>query len=112
MDEVRSRGRPAFSPIRDNIVELLHFQGRGYGYDLYKKYVGIFHKTTIRSIYYHLNKGVSLGVFKINKVEDVKGDYSWGEGVRRVLFELGPSATPKGDVRVLKRLKEYNRKNI
>ena len=100
------RGRPAFSPIRDNLVELVYYCGKGYGYELYKKYIGVFHKTTMRSIYYHLNKGVSLGVFKIDKVEQVKGDYSWGTGVRRVIFSLGPNAKPKKDIRVLKRLKQ------
>lgn len=101
----RGRGRPAFSPIRNNLVELLFFVGTGYGYELYKKYVQIFHSTTMRSIYYHLNKGVELGVFKIEKVESIKGDYSWGEGVRRVVFTLGENAKPKGDSRILKRLK-------
>lgn len=100
------RGRPAFSPIRDNLVELIYYYGKGYGYELYKRYVEVFHKTTMRSIYYHLNKGVSLGVFKIDKVEQVKGNYSWGTGVRRVIFSLGPNAKPKKDVRVLKRLKK------
>ncbi len=100
------RGRPAFSPIRDNLIELIYYSGKGYGYELYKKYIKIFHKTTIRSIYYHLNKGVTLGVFKIDKVEQVKGDYSWGTGVRRVIFSLGPNANPKKDIRVLKRLKK------
>ena len=74
--------------------------------ELYKKYIEIFHKTTMRSIYYHLNKGVSLGVFKIDKVEQAKGDYSWGTGVRRVIFSFGPNAKPKKDVRGLKRLKK------
>jgi len=101
----RGRGRPAFSPIRNNLVELLFFVGTGYGYELYKKYVQIFHNTTMRSIYYHLNKGVELGVFKVDKVEIIKGDYSWGEGVRRVVFTLGENAKPKGDTRILKRLK-------
>ena len=31
------RGRPAFSPIRDNLVELIFYYGNGYGYELYKK---------------------------------------------------------------------------
>ncbi len=104
-----SRGRPAFSPIRDNLVELLFFVGKGYGYELYKKYIQVFHTTTMRSIYYHLNKGVELGVFKIDKVENIPGDYSWGEGVRRVVFALDERAKPKGDTRVLKRLKEVSK---
>ena len=109
MMEKAVRGRPAFSPIRDNLVELLFFVGKGYGYELYKKYIQVFHKTTMRSIYYHLNKGVELGVFKIDKVENIPGDYSWGEGVRRVVFALDEKAEPKKDTRVLKRLKEISK---
>jgi len=105
MMKTRRRGRPAFSPIRNNLVELLFFVGEGYGYELYKKYIQVFNKTTMRSVYYHLNKGVELGVFKIEKVENIPGSYSWGEGVRRVVFTLGENAEPKKDTRVLKRLK-------
>ena len=104
MMKTRGRGRPAFSPIRNNLVELLFFVGEGYGYELYKKYIRVFHKTTMRSVYYHLNKGVELGVFKIEKVENIPGSYSWGEGVRRVIFTLGKNAEPTKDTRVLKRL--------
>ena len=99
------RGRPNFSPIRNNLVDLLYFVGKSHGYALYKKYIEVFHSTTIRSIYYHLNKGVKLGVFKIEKVEEVKGNYSWGGSVRRIVFVLGPNAKPSGDLRILKRLK-------
>ena len=99
------RGRPTFSPIRNNLVELLYFMGSSYGYDIYKKYMLVFPKTTMRSMYYHLNKGVKLGVFSVSKIETVKGDYSWGEGVRRVNFKLGPNAKPRKDTSVLKKLK-------
>ncbi len=103
------RGRPTFSPIRNNLVELIYFMGSSYGYDIYKKYIEIFPKTTMRSIYYHLNKGSKLGVFVVSKVEEVKGDYSWGIGVRRVNFKLGPNAQPKKDLMILKKLKSIKK---
>jgi len=65
----------------------------------------------MRSVYYHLNKGVELGVFKIEKIENIPGSYSWGEGVRRVVFTLGENAEPKKDTRVLKRLKIVEKNN-
>ena len=42
MMEKVARGRPAFSPIRDNLVELLFFVGKGYGYELFKKYIQVY----------------------------------------------------------------------
>jgi len=55
------KGRPVKSEIRQNMVEILHFIPKAYGYELYKVYVAIFPKVTLRSIYYHLKKGVDLG---------------------------------------------------
>ena len=51
------KGRPVKSEIRQNIVEILYFMKQGYGYEIYKAYVKIFPKVTMRSIYYHLKKG-------------------------------------------------------
>jgi len=51
------KGRPVKSEIRQNIVEILYFMKQGYGYEIYKVYVAIFPKVTMRSIYYHLRKG-------------------------------------------------------
>ncbi|AJF61712.1 TPA: hypothetical protein HA239_06405 [Candidatus Woesearchaeota archaeon] len=103
---MKQRGRPVSSQIRQNIVEILYFLGKGYGYDIYKHYVGIFPKVTMRSIYYHLRKGVELGEFEIEKVEKEKGDYSWGEMAEKVYYRLGRSASPKGDARVKKAVKD------
>ncbi len=101
------RGRPTSSPIRDNLIELIFFLKESYGYDLYKKYVRIFGQNiSIRSIYYHLNKGVELGEFRIHTVEDVQGNYSWGNQVKRVVFALGPNAKPKRSKEVLSRIKD------
>ena len=61
----------------------------------------------MRSIYYHLKKGVDLGEFKIEKVEKVKGDYSWSGEAEKVYYALGDKAKPKMDSRV----KEYFDKN-
>lgn len=94
------RGRPLNSPIRDYIVEILYFMEKGYGYDIYKHYINLFPKVTLRSIYYHLNKGVELGVFEIQRIEKEKGDYSWGEMAEKIYYKLGKAASPKIDLRV------------
>lgn len=100
---IRRRGRPVSSPIRQNIVEILYFMGKGYGYDIYRVYRAIFPKVTLRSIYYHLNKGVELGEFRIEKIEKEKGTYSWGEVAEKTYYALAKAAKPLGD----KRIKEY-----
>ena len=97
------KGRPVKSEIRQNIVEILHFVHKAYGYEIYKVYVAIFPKVTLRSIYYHLKKGISLGEFTINKVEKEKGDYSWGGEAEKIYYSLGNQAKPTGNDRV----KEY-----
>ena len=94
------RGRPVKSQIRQNIIEILNFLGSSSGYDLYKVYVAIFPKVTMRSIYYHLKKGVDLGEFKVDKIEKVKGDYSWGPEAEKIFYSLGPNAKPRIDIRV------------
>lgn len=97
------RGRPIKSEIRQNIIEILYFMKEGYGYEIYKKYVAIFPKVTMRSIYYHLNKGLDLGEFKKSKVEREKGDYSWGGEAEKIYYKLGENAKPIMDEKV----KEY-----
>lgn len=102
------RGRKVGSTIRDRLVELLFYFGEGYGYTLYKNYVSIWGKVTLRSIYYHLNKGVELDIFKVNKIEKVKGDYSWGLETKRIIYSLGSLAKPKGDKEISKKFKIKN----
>ncbi|MBU0756763.1 MAG: hypothetical protein KKF44_01745 [Nanoarchaeota archaeon] len=97
------RGRPPNSRIRDNIIEILHFIKKGYGYDIFKIYRQVFPKVTLRSIYYHLNKGVELGLFVFEKVKNEKGDYSWGETAEKIYYSLGHNAKPIG----IKKIKEY-----
>jgi len=102
-----AKGRPVKSEIRQNMVEILFFMKQGYGYEIYKVYVSIFPKVTMRSIYYHLKKGVSLNEFKIDKVEKEKGDYSWGPEAEKIYYGLGDDAKATG----MDKVKEYFDKN-
>ncbi len=97
------KGRPIGSEIRNNIIEILAAKGKAYGYGLYKTYIRIFPKVTMRSIYYHLQKGIKLGEIKVAEIRKEKGDYSWGSEVEKVYYGLGDKAKPKGD----KRVKEF-----
>ena len=96
------RGRPIGSDIRQNIIEILYFLKQGYGYDIYRIYKEVFPAVTLRSIYYHLRKGVQLEEFKIEKVKQEKGDYSWGESAEKIYYSLGKNAKPAGVERVRK----------
>jgi DNA-binding PadR family transcriptional regulator len=100
------RGRPVKSAIRQNIVEILNVKGEMYGYDIYRVYREIFPSITLRSIYYHLRKGVSTGEFIVKEVRKEKGDFSWGAETEKIYYALGPKAQPKGDQRV----KDYFKK--
>ena len=94
------KGRKTKSEIRQNMVEILHFISKAYGYEIYKVYTAIFPKVTLRSIYYHLKKGVEIGEFVVNKIEKEKGDYSWGGEAEKIYYALGPNAKPTGNDRV------------
>lgn len=95
--EKRSKGRPVLSTIRQNIIEILYFMKEGYGYDIYKAYIKIFPKVTMRSIYYNLKKGMSLGEFKVSQIKVEKGDFSWGAQVEKKYYSLGKNAKPSGN---------------
>ncbi len=97
------RGRPVFSQIRQNIIEILYFLGKSYGYDIYKVYMAVFPKITMRSVYYQLRKGVELGELKVERVIKEKGNYSWGSEAEKIYYKLGANAKPSGD----KRIREY-----
>jgi len=99
----KRKGRPIKSEIRQNIVEILYFLKEGYGYDIYKVYINVFPKATMRSIYYHLKKGVELGEFKVKQIKSEKGEYSWGGEAEKIYYILGPNAKPSMN----KRVKEY-----
>jgi len=91
------KGRPTKSEIRQNMVELLNVIGEAYGYSLYKSYMRVFPKVTMRSIYYHLKKGLELGEFKISKIQKEQGQFSWGGEVQKTYYALGENAKPEGN---------------
>lgn len=103
------RGRPVKSQIRQNIIEILFYLGEGYGYQISKIYKEIFPSVTQRSIYYHLRKGVALKEIKLNKIEEEKGDFSWGKSVEKVYYALGKKAQPKGEERVRNFLRTWKK---
>ena len=94
------RGRPIKSQIRQNMVEILHHMGKGYGYDIFKSYKSIFPAVTMRVIYYHLKKGTDLGEFKVHEIKKEQGTYSWGGSVEKIYYALGENAKPLMDERV------------
>mgnify|MGYP003968904305 FL=1 len=105
-----ARGRPVFSNIRQSIVEILYFKDKAYGYQIYTIYRDIFPKVTMRSIYYHLKKGVETGEFVVNKIERQKGDYSWGDKAEKIYYSLGEKARPTMNERVKKYLQKNAKK--
>ena len=96
-------GRPPNSQIRQNIVEILHYLGQGYGYNIYKIYCQIFPEVSMRVVYYHLNKGNELGIFEMERVKGIEGNYSWGSTAEKVFYSLGKMAMPLG----LSNVEEY-----
>jgi len=97
------RGRPINSQIRQNMIEILNFLGKAYGYEIYKIYKEIYPSVTLRVMYYHLKKGVELKEFKLVKVIKEEGEYSWGNSAEKIYYTIGENANPKIDNRV----KEY-----
>lgn len=59
-----------------------------HGYEIYKKYRQLFGKINPRLIYYHLEKGVELGIFEVVKVEEAFGEFSWGRASTRKYYKL------------------------
>jgi DNA-binding PadR family transcriptional regulator len=86
------KGRRGSSKIRKNIASLLLHMGKSYGYEIYKKYVEVFGKVHIRSIYYNLKKGVIEKEFAMEGIRKHKGEYTWGSESERVYYSLGPNA--------------------
>ncbi|MDD9953249.1 MAG: hypothetical protein OXR66_02855 [Candidatus Woesearchaeota archaeon] len=91
------RGRPTYSKVRQNVVEILYFMKQGYGYEIYKVYKELFPAVTLRVIYYHLRKGQQLGEFEVAEVKKTKGNYSWGGEAEKIYYKLGPKAKPRMD---------------
>lgn len=94
------RGRPPKSEIRQQIVEILYFMKEGHGYDIYRIHSKIFPHVTMRSIYYHLKKGVALEELRVKQIKSEKGSYSWGQEAEKVYYELGKNASPRINARV------------
>ena len=97
------KGRPVRSQIRQNVIEILYYLGKGYGYQICKIYNEVFPQVTQRSIYYHLRKGTFTKEIIMNKIEQEKGDFSWGTIVEKKYYSLGSMARPQGN----KRIKEF-----
>jgi hypothetical protein len=89
------RGRPPNSPIRDRMTRLLEELGPQCGYNLYKEYVSRFPKVTMRVVYYHLNKGVELGIFVVDDVRIENGNYSWGTAAKKIYYSLSKAFKEK-----------------
>ncbi|MFW6378805.1 MAG: hypothetical protein ACOCZV_02175 [Nanoarchaeota archaeon] len=100
------RGRPSYSLVRERLKQLLYLLGPLTAYDAHKHYVELFAKTSRRNVYYQLSKGEELGFFKIDRVEEEHGDYSWGSTSRKVYYELA-AKTP---VSIDKRVREHAQK--
>ena len=95
-----ARGRPVKSAIRQHIVDILYYTGSGYGYDIYCIYREVYPLVTMRSIYYHLKKGVETGEFKVAKIQKEQGEYSWGGEAEKTYYSLGKNAAAHGDFRL------------
>ena len=93
-------GRPLKSVIRQHIVDILYCTGSGYGYDIYGIYREVYPAVTMRSIYYHLKKGLETGEFKVEKIQKEQGEYSWGGEAEKTYYSLGKNAAAHGDFRL------------
>ncbi|MGV8087150.1 MAG: hypothetical protein ACP5N1_05975 [Candidatus Woesearchaeota archaeon] len=91
---IRKQGRPIGSKVRQNIIEILYFYKQLHGYELYKIYSDLYPPVTMRLIYYHLKKGLSLGEFMIASVDKKQGNYSWGGVSENVIYSLDSNANP------------------
>ncbi|HIH31680.1 TPA: hypothetical protein HA235_03150 [Candidatus Woesearchaeota archaeon] len=87
-NNVKKQGRPIGSNVRNNILALLSKDGPMHGYELYQKYIEHYPPVTMRLIYYHLKKGVSIGDLKVHKIEKKKGSYSWGNEVQNIVYSV------------------------
>ncbi len=94
------RGRKPASLVRSNMIELLYVLKQSHGYDLALHYNAIFPKVSQRLIYYHLKKGVDLGIFEVAAVKKEKGTYSWGATAEKIYYTLSNNAAPVGNRKV------------
>ncbi|MBR9690777.1 hypothetical protein GOV08_03775 [Candidatus Woesearchaeota archaeon] len=101
-----ARGRPVYSRVRQNIVDILYFLKKGYGYQIHKIYKQIFDSVSSEVVYYHLKKGVSLEEFEVVESKDEKGHFSWGNTVKKHYYKLGQNAKPTMNKKVKKYLEK------
>lgn len=94
--DVKKRGRPVQSQVRQNIIEILYYIKKGYGYDISRIHNAVFPSVSMRNVYYHLKKGVEIGEIKVHKIKKEEGAYSWGNFVEKTYYTLGENASPKG----------------
>ncbi len=104
-----TRGRPLKSQVRQNIVEILFYLGNGYGYQIAKIYPQIFPSVTQRCIYYHLRKGILTQEIALHRIEEEKGEFSWGSSVEKTYYSLGRAALPKGEKKVKEFLDQWKK---
>ena len=109
--EKRGRGRPVASNIRQNIVEILSFLGKSYGYRIAKIYNEIFTPCTRENIYYNLKKGISTGEIEVESIKQEKGEYSWGNVVEKTYYKLGSKAQIKSNDLVKKYFEQKSDRN-
>lgn len=94
---MKIRGRPRKSLIRDRMQTIVDALGVTYGYEIYKVYQDTYTSVDLRSMYYHLKKGSELDEFEEVGVQEVKGDFTWGDVSMRKCYILGPNATQRAD---------------
>ena len=86
------RGRKAGSVARDRMQQVVDALGVSYGYEIFKAYEAAFSPIELRSVYYHLNKGIGLEEFELVGVKAEKGPFTWGDISIRRYYILGPEA--------------------
>lgn len=95
-----ARGRPVGSSVRQNVIEVLYFLGSAHGYHIFKVYKQIYPEITLRTIYYHLKKGLETEELEVDDIKKEDGDYSWGNEAEKTYYKLGKNANPKIDTKI------------
>jgi len=94
---MKKRGRPRKSLIRERMQTIVDALGVTYGYEIYKVYQDAYTSVDLRSMYYHLRKGLVLEEFEEVGVQEVKGEFTWGDTSIRKYYILGPAAKERAD---------------
>jgi len=75
--------------------QILDGVGAAYGYEVYKIYKAAFEPVSLRSMYYHLKRGVTLGEFKQVGSKQETGPYTWGRESTHIYYALGDAASQR-----------------